>query len=100
MCGRVTISHFVCAVTAGSSKGKKSKGMVLSALQENALVSITGALRSLVLLDTNKVRLQQLEAIPALVTLATQAARSALRYNAQSILGKIAQGSSNLEALE
>lgn len=82
--------EFVVALAAGSSKGKKNKGLVLTALQENALVSITGALRYLVLLDTNKVRLQQLAAVPALVTLATQATRSALRYNAQSILGKFA----------
>ena len=80
----------VCVHAAGSSRGRKGKGLSLSVPQEAALVSITGALRFLVLLDTNKVRLQQLGAIPALVTLATQASRPALRYDAQSILGMLA----------
>ncbi len=73
---------------AGSKKGKKSKGLVLTALQETALVAITGALRFLTLLDVNKARLQQLGAVPALITLATNASRALLRYNAQSVLSK------------
>ena len=73
---------------AGSKKGKKSKGLALTAMQETALLAITGALRFLTLLDVNKVRLQQLGAVTALVTLATKAARASLRYNAQSILSK------------
>lgn len=57
-------------------------------MQETALLAITGALRFLTLLDVNKLRLQQLGAVPALVTLATKASRALLRYNAQSILSK------------
>ena len=56
---------------------------------ESARVSIIGALGLLVLIDTNKARLQRLELVLALVTVATQV-RSALRYNAQSILGTAA----------
>ncbi len=76
------------SVGAGSKKAKKSKGLVLTALQETALQAITGALRFLTLLDVNKMRLYQLGAVPAIVTLATQASRASLRYNAQSILSK------------
>ncbi len=76
------------SASAGSKKGKKSKGLVLTALQETALLAITGALRFLTLLDVNKMRLQQLGAVPALITLATQASRASLRYNAQSVLSK------------
>ena len=72
----------------GSKKGKKSKGLVLTALQETALLAITGALRFLTLLDVNKMRIQQVGAVPALVTLATQASRASLCYNAQSVLSK------------
>lgn len=61
---------------------------MLTALQETALLAITLALRFLTMLDVNKMRLQQLGAVPALVTLATQASRALLRYNAQSVLGK------------
>ena len=50
------------------------------------MVSITGALSFLVPIDTNKARLQRLELVLALVTVATQV-RPALRHNAQSILG-------------
>ena len=50
------------------------------------MVSITGALSLLVPIDKNKARLQRLELVPALVTLATQALVSAL-CNAQSTLG-------------
>ena len=73
---------------AASKKGKKSKGLALTAMQETALLALTGALRFLTLMDVNKVRLQQLGAVPALVTLATEASRALLRYNAQSILSK------------
>ena len=73
---------------AGSKKGKKSKGLALNAMQETALLAITGPLRFLTMLDVNKVQLQQLGAVPALVTLATNASRALLRYSAQSILSK------------
>jgi len=73
---------------AGSKKGKKTKGLALNAMQETALLAITGPLRFLTLLDVNKVRLQQLGAVPALVALANKASRASLRYNAQSVLSK------------
>ncbi|DBA89774.1 TPA: hypothetical protein ACH3X2_004649 [Trebouxia sp. C0005] len=84
----------------GSKKGKKSKGLALTAVQETALLAITGALRFLTLLDVNKLRLQQLGAVPALVTLATKASRALLRYNAQSILSNLAQLQETAAALE
>lgn len=71
-----------------SKKSKRSKGLVLTAPQESALVHITGVLRFLTLLDVNKVRVEGLGAVPPLITLATKASRPSLRYNAQSILSK------------
>ncbi|KAL0024218.1 hypothetical protein WJX77_009326 [Trebouxia sp. C0004] len=84
----------------GSKKGKKSKGLVLNDMQETALLAITGPLRFLTLLDVNKVRLQQLRAVPALVTLASKASRASLRYNTQSILSNLAQLQETAAALE
>ena len=67
-----------CRVQHGQSRHGQGKA--------RAMVSITGALSFLVPIDTNKARLQRLELVLALVTVATQALVSALR-SAQSTLG-------------
>ncbi|KAK9804321.1 hypothetical protein WJX72_006505 [[Myrmecia] bisecta] len=83
---------------AGNKKAKK-KALVLDPLQEQALVNITGALRLLTNLDTNKVRVLKLGALSKLVQLYQDAGRTKIRMNARQIISNMAMLAENGQEL-
>lgn len=83
----------------GGGKGKKSKGLVLTPTQEAAVNQITGCLRHLSLVDTNKIRIARFEGIvKVLIALYDSAAKASVRWNARGILSNLSTMRSN-EAL-
>lgn len=82
-------------------KGKKGKkGMALLPEQEEALLKITGCLRQMSMLDTDKVRIARCGVAKLCDDLAMGASRGPLRWNSRSLLGNIATMVENRTILE
>lgn len=82
----------------GGKKGKK--GMQLLPEQEAALLRITGCLRHLSMLDTDKCRIARCDVAKMCDDLAMGAAKGPLRWNCRSLLGNVATMIENRSILE